>query len=91
MVGEPGFHFDQQMDFASDCPGFRVFQGELYSCTRSLGKIERRGDIKRKPDAEMKTLVVVHVTDARHAPARATERTGHLQRRPRPTVPALGG
>jgi len=22
MVGEPGFHFDQQMNFASDCPGF---------------------------------------------------------------------
>jgi hypothetical protein len=62
MVGEPGFHFEKQTDFASDCPGFRDFKGELYSCTRSLGKVGRRGNIKRKLDAEMKALGIVHVT-----------------------------
>jgi hypothetical protein len=40
-------------------PDFEISKVPLYSCTRNLGKVGRRGDIKRKPDAEMKTLGVV--------------------------------
>ena len=55
------------LQIAPSCSPLDPRFSSLGSSTRSLGKVGRRGNIKRKPDAEMKTFGIVHVTPVRAA------------------------